>query len=135
MPAAEALQRVIHQVDQRLANEAPYARAVQLMTAAFVLTGMRAAPSTLEVIFRGVNVMVKSSAFELFEQRGWQKGRQVGQVEEVQRLLLRWGGKRFGEADEAIKNAIVAINDLDRLERMLDVVLTAASWDAVLAVP
>lgn len=143
VPVAEALRQVIHRVDQRLVSEAPYARAVQLMTAAFVLTGMRADPATLEDIFRGVRVMIESSAFELFEQRGWKKGLQEGlkeglqegQVEEARRLLLRWGGKRFGEADDSVKNAIVAMNDLDRLERMLDVVSTLSSWEAVLAVP
>ena len=44
LPAEQALRAVIHHIDQRLAGGAPHAEAVRLMTAAFVLAGMRRGP-------------------------------------------------------------------------------------------
>ncbi|MHB1424859.1 MAG: hypothetical protein ACYC3I_16940 [Gemmataceae bacterium] len=120
VPLEQALRGVIHQIDQRLSSEAPYARAVQLMTAAFVLTGLRVGRQTLFDIFRGVKVMHESSAFELYEEKG--------RVEESHRLLLRMGRNRFGAPDAATETALRAIRGLDRLERMADAVLTASSW-------
>ena len=82
-------------------------------------------------IFRGVKVMHESSAFDLYEE----KGRQEGRLEESHRLLLRQGSKRFGAAEATAETALRAIDDLDRLERMADAVLTAASWQEFLATP
>lgn len=137
VPVEQALREVIHQIDERLAAEAPYGQAVQLMTAAFVLTGLRAPRQTLADIFRGVKVMHESSAFALYEEKGRQEGRQEGlqegRVEESHRLLLRLGARRCGPADAATEAAVRAIRDLDRLERLADAVLTAASWAELLA--
>lgn len=135
VPLEQALRELIHQIDRRLTAEAPYARAVQLMTAAFVLTGLRVGKQSLSHIFRGVKAMYDSSAFTLYEEKGRQEGRQEGRVEESHRLLLRLGSKRLGVADSATEAALRAINDIDRLERMADTVLTASSWQELLAMP
>jgi hypothetical protein len=121
----QALREVIHQIDQRLTAEAPYARAVQLMTAAFVLTGLRVGDQRLSTIFRGVKAMHDSSAFTFYEVKG--------RVEEGQRILLLLGSQRFGAPDAATEAALHAIEDIDRLERMVDAVPTAASWQELLA--
>jgi hypothetical protein len=121
----QALREVIHQIDQRLTAEAPYARAVQLMTAAFVLTGLRVGDQRLSTIFRGVKAMHDSSAFTFYEVKG--------RVEEGQRILLLLGSQRFGAPDAATEAALHAIEDIDRLERMIDAVPTAASWQELLA--
>jgi hypothetical protein len=52
VPLEEALRGVIHQVDQRLSRDVPYGRAMQLMTAAFVLTGLRVSRQALADILR-----------------------------------------------------------------------------------
>ena len=127
VPLEQALREVIHQIDQRLSTEAPYARAVQLMTATFILTGLRVGEQKLSTIFRGVKAMHDSSAFSLYETKG--------RVEESHRLLLRLGWNRFGAAEATAEAALRAIDDLDRLERMADAVLTAASWQEFLATP
>ena len=136
-PLEQALREVIHQVDQRLSTEAPYGRAVRLMTAAFILTGLRVDEQVIGEIFQGVKVIHESSAFTLYEQKGRQEGRQEGlqegRLEESHRLLLRQGRNRFGAPDAAIEAALRAIRDLDRLERLADTMLTAASWQELLA--
>jgi hypothetical protein len=135
VPLEQALREVVHQIDRRLAAEVPYAQAVKLMTATFVLTGLRAGRPALAEVFQGVKVMHESSAFALYEEKGREEGRQEGRVEESHRLLLRLGHTRFGKADDGSESALRAIRDLDRLERLADAVLTAQSWQELLATP
>lgn len=75
--------------------------------------------------------MHESSAFELYEE----KGREEGRLEESHRLLFLMGWNRFGAAEPETREALRAIRDLDRLERMADAVLTARSWQEFLATP
>jgi hypothetical protein len=49
--------------------------------------------------------------------------------------LLRQGQKRFGPPDEATVSALKAIQDLDRLNRLVDVVLCASIWPELLVTP
>ena len=102
VPPEQAMRDVIHRVDQRLAAETPYSQAVRLMTAAFVLAGLRLGDQTLDEVFRGVKVMHESSAFTLYEE----KGRAEGRVEESHRLLLRQGSNRFGPPDADAEAAL-----------------------------
>lgn len=125
----QALRDVVHQIDQRLFATAPYERAVQLMTAAFVLTGLRAQRPYLDDIFRGVRVMHESSAFTYYEE----KGRTEGRIQECHRLLIRQGAYRMGSPDPTTESLIMCIRDLDRLERMGEAVLKVASWQELLA--
>jgi hypothetical protein len=125
VPLEQALRAVIHQIDQRLTTEAPYAQAAKLMTATFVLAGLRVSRQVLSDLFRGVKIMHESSAFTLYEEKG--------RVEESHRLLLRQGRNRFGAPDAATEAALQALRDLDRLERLADAVLTASSWQEFLA--
>ena len=137
------MQGVIQRIDERLASELEHAEAAQLMTATLVLTGMRVGRDILADLFRGVKIMLESSAFDLFAEKGRQEGlqqglatgRQEGRVEECHRLLLRQGTRRFGTPDAATEAAVRAVRDLDRLERLADAVLGADSWPSLLATP
>jgi predicted transposase YdaD len=159
-PVEQAVREVIHQIDQRLVAEVPHERAVKLMTATFVLAGLRLPRPALAEVFRGVRVMHESSAFEFYEEKGREEGRQVGlqegrqvglqegrqvglqegrqvglqegRVEELHRVLIRQGRRRFGDPDAVTQTELDAIQDIDRLERMADAILKAASWQELL---
>ncbi len=151
--AEQALRQVVQQMAQRLAQEASRERANKLMTAAFVLAGLRLKRATLREAFRGVELMIESSAFEIFEekgllrgieqgmqkgieqgmQKGIEQGMQKGRLDESHRLLLRLAQRRFNKVDPAMASALRTITDLDRLERMVDAILTANSWEELLA--
>jgi predicted transposase YdaD len=135
VPVEQALRELVHQIDRRLAAEAPYERAVKLMTAAFVLTGIRVARDRLTDVFRGVKIMHESSAFDLYEEKGRQEGRQEGRLEESHRMLLRQGRHRFGAPAPDAEEALRSVRDLDRLERLADAILTANTWQELLATP
>jgi hypothetical protein len=49
--------------------------------------------------------------------------------------LLRVGGKQFGPLSEEGKAALVAVVDLERLERLSERLLDASSWQELLGVP
>ncbi len=139
----QALRRVVQQMAARLAAEVPPAQANKLMTAAYVLAGLRLRGPMLQEVFRGVQTMIESSAFQVFEEKGLQKGQEQGlrrgleqgRLEESQRLLLRQARQRFGSVDAAGESALRAITDLERLERLADAVLTAQTWDEFIATP
>ena len=55
----------------------------------------------------------------------------------ARQTLLRQGQSRFGPADAETRAAIEAIDDLDRLDQLLELdrMLKATSWDELLAMP
>jgi hypothetical protein len=54
-------------------------------------------------------------------------------LEEAQSLILRIGTQRFGPAEAATTTAIRAITDIERLKRMVEIVVVAKRWDDLLA--
>ena len=124
-PLLEGLREVVREIDRRLADECEHAQAVRLMTAAFVLAGLRTPLETLGPVFEGVRVMHESTAFDYYVEQGALKG--------VRHVLLRLGQKRFGPPDKAAVDTLNEINDLDRLERLGDAIFSVASWQELLA--
>jgi hypothetical protein len=53
----------------------------------------------------------------------------------AKRIIIGLGRKKFGPADPASEAAILSIADLSRLERMLDAIFDATSWQELLATP
>jgi hypothetical protein len=130
-PIAEALHDVVMEIDRRLGQECEPGQAVRLMTAAFILTGLRVAREAIAPIFSGVRVMHESTAFDYYVEEGVKKGMIQGQ----QRQLLSVGRKLLGEPDDATSEALQAIQDEDRLERLALTMLTATSWQELLGTP
>jgi len=128
-PIAEWLRAVVREIDRRLAQEADHARAVRLMTAAFILSGMRVPKESLASIFDGVRIMHESTAYDMI----LDEGRLEGEIRRSHRLLLRQGTRRFGAPDAQTAGILTAIQDLERLERLADAILTASSWGELIA--
>ena len=62
-----------------------------------------------------------------------EEGREEGRIEEFHRTIFRLGRRRFGEVDEAVRQQIAAIRDIDRLEDLTDRLLIVSSWDELMA--
>ena len=145
LPAAlkleDSLAAVVHQMVGRLEREAPSGQADRLLTAAFVLTGLRLPRTIASQLFQGVRRMRDSDTYQaiLDEGReegrgeGREEGREEGRVEELHRMLLRQGRKRFGEPDEETRRAIYDILDWERLEELGERLLEVSTWDEFLA--
>jgi predicted transposase YdaD len=111
------------------AAETERAKAARLMAGAYILAGLRLPRESLADLFRGVAMLEESSTY----QHILELGRQEGQVRQAQSGLLRLGRQQFGRPRVADERAVLAITDLNRLNRMTDAILTAASWAELLA--
>jgi predicted transposase YdaD len=119
-----ALPEAIRRMEDRCAREAPE-RAPELLTAAYILTGMYLPQEAIDHLFQGVTAMQESSTYRGLIRRGKMEG--------VRTIILRQGTQKFGTPSEEVKSAVEAIHSLPRLERLSDRILTADSWDELLA--
>ncbi len=58
-----------------------------------------------------------------------------GAVRASHRFLLALGEKRFGPPEDAVRLAILAVEDVERLRRMGDRVVDVSSWQQLLETP
>lgn len=63
-----------------------------------------------------------------------QEGKVEGKAEALREVLLDLGGKQFGEPNPDALRDLQAINDPERLKRMVSLLLQVHSWSDVLAV-
>jgi predicted transposase YdaD len=122
--AAQGLADVVDQVHRRADRELTQAQAHQLLTAAFVLTGLRVARDDLLRLYEGVRGMRESS--------GYQYILEEGRIEALREMLLAQGRERFGAPDATIQAALSGLNDLERLRRMGIRMLRVNSWQELL---
>ncbi len=62
-----------------------------------------------------------------------EEGREEGYVEGLHRMILRLGRRRFGEADETVRQRIEAIRDIVVLEDLSERLVIVSSWDELIA--
>ncbi len=79
--------------------------------------------------------MHESSAFEIFLDEGKEIGLKQGEIRQAHRTLLRQGRRQLGPPTADVEATLLAIKNLDRLDRLTDAIQTAASWDELLATP
>jgi hypothetical protein len=130
VPLEAGLAQVAQRLIERLNREAPPERARKLLTAAFVLTGLRVRRPVARDIFRGVRAMQESDTYLAIVD----EGREADSKE----VILRQGQKRFGPPGEAITARLHAITEnVARLHRMIDRLFdnTATSWQDLLDTP
>jgi hypothetical protein len=120
----EALRGVAQRVVERLEAETSPEQTRRLVTAAFVLTGLRVTRAVSQKVFSGVRTMRDSDTYLAI----MDEGREA----EAKQLLLLQGQARFGALDEAGRFRLEGITDLERLRRMAVRVLTASGWSEVL---
>ena len=129
------LPAVIQRMADRFRKEAPAPEAGKLLTAAFILLGLRFAKPLAERLFQGVRAMEESVTYQAIIEKGIEKGEARGRVEEARRLLLRQGRIRFGPPDEATQAAVAAIADVERLERWGERLVQVTTWQELLDTP
>jgi len=114
------------------------------MTFALTLAGMRLGPDEIIALakrLRTMNILKDSSFYQVILGEGMEKGRQEGlgqgqlqgRIEEAREVLFRLGRIRFGRINKGIRAAILAIDNLDRLERSSERLLMATTWADLLA--
>jgi predicted transposase YdaD len=80
-----------------------------------------------------MNILKDSSFYQVLLKEGMEKGEILGQLKHARKLLIRLGRLRFGRLAKPTRAQIEAIDDLERLDHLSERVLTATSWDDLLA--
>jgi predicted transposase YdaD len=117
-----------------------------MMASALTLAGMRLDPDVIETLgrrLRTMNILKDSSFYQVIlkegREEGWKEGLETGErkgeIKGARKLLFHLGRARLGRLDKTTRAAIEAIDDLERLERLSERLLTATSWADLLSEP
>jgi predicted transposase YdaD len=131
----EALQAVVARLVQRIETETETVQERLLLTASYVLMGLRLSYERAIELFQGVGKMRDSTTYQAILDEGRAEGVTKGRTEEARKLLLRIGRKKLGPSAGAVEAAVQAITDLERLELLAERVHDAASWQELLQTP
>jgi hypothetical protein len=128
VPLEQGLAVTIQRLTERLLAEAPPEHAKRLLTAAFVLTGMRVDRARARELFKGVAAMRESDTYMAI----LEEGAKEGELRAMRRVLLRQGRIRFGDPEASVRGALETITDIERLERLTERLLVAKDWHELL---
>lgn len=127
LPVEDGLAATAQRLIVRLESETSRDQAKSLLTAAFVLTGMRVRREAALRVFRKVSAMKESDTYLAIMDEGSER--------QAKKDILRLGQKRLGPLDETITSRLESISDLDRLDRILERLLEAHDWQDLLNTP
>lgn len=57
-----------------------------------------------------------------------------GAIKELRKLVLRLGQKKFGPPSDDVTTAVQGLEDLERLERILEGIAEVTSWESLLRI-
>jgi len=77
--------------------------------------------------------MRESVTYQAIVEEGIEKGIEKGRLDEVQKMIKKLGRKTLGAPSRKMAATIAAIDDLHRLETMLERLIDAKSWKELLA--
>jgi len=123
----EGLTGIAQRLIERLEKEAEPRQKKLLLTAAFVLTGLRIKRNQALQVFAGVRAMRESDTFLAI----LDEGREIQARRDI-RLLPE---EHLGEPDEQTLTHLEGITDIDRLERIIKKVGKVPSWRDLLDTP
>ena len=130
---------IIQRMGRRLESRRARRRAEVVWAAAYILLGLRFTPALAAHLFRGVAAMKESSTYQAILEEGRAEGRAEGElhgaVAALKKMLRLLGDAAFGPPEPRIALAIEQLDDLPRLEELLQRVKTAAGWRELLGRP
>ena len=118
---------IIQRLTERFSREADPAGMADLWAATQLLLGLRYDDDQIRGWVRTMSWMRESSMYEAIVGRR-EREVQEGRLSEARRLVLAVGTDKLGAPDAATVNALDAIDDVERLERMIRRILWASSW-------
>ncbi|MBO0698273.1 MAG: hypothetical protein J2P46_07770 [Zavarzinella sp.] len=118
---------VISKVADRIGREATRAQSERLWLATSILLAMRFADDDSD------QLRELMSTTDLLETAYGKIAMEVGEIRHAQKVILRQGGKKFGPPAPEVEAAVKGINDLTRLNHLIDRLLDVASWQELLA--
>jgi predicted transposase YdaD len=126
-----SLPDVIRRMKERLARRDARRLAPDLWAATDILLGLRYSEEFAKVLLRGVLAMKESVTYQAIVA----EGRAEGLAEGVRHTLIKIGEQRLGRVDALTRAAINAIDDVGKLDELVERVLTVATWHELLGQP
>jgi predicted transposase YdaD len=123
------LPRVIHRLNERLADEATPDRADLLWAATFLLLDLRYDREDIKEILSDMNRLRESTAYQII----LEEGREEGRLEGARQTLIALGTEKFGPPDAATLASLEGDASPERIERLARRVLGSSSWQELLA--
>lgn len=118
---------IVQRLIERLEAEVPAEQVKDLLTAAYLLTGLRVQRDVSKGIFTGARAMRESDTYMAILEEGEER--------QARKAIQRLGPRFLGAPTEPILTHLQSIADLARLERILDRVMDAKNWDDLLNTP
>lgn len=123
----DELPGVVKRMGERLAAPGLADIAPELWTASSILMGLRYDEALIERLVSEVRGMAESVTIKIFER--W------GALKQAKQTLLQQGTVLFGEPSDEVKQAVQAIDTLDRFDRLNVRLFEVESWADLLAAP
>jgi hypothetical protein len=120
---------VISEMKNRINREASRAQSDRLWEATSVLLALRFADDNLEGLRRLM------ANVDLLETTYGKIVMEFGEIRHAQKTILRQGAKKFGPPSAEVESTVKGINDLGRLNDLIDRVLEVNSWTELLTEP
>ncbi len=124
-PVEEGIAEIVARLCRRVERSFDHETASHVLTSTFVLSGLRLNRERALDLFRRIRAVEESTTYQYILEQG--------ELKAVRRLVLRHGARKLGTPGKKVKAAIQGLEDLPRLERILDAVPAADTWDEVLA--
>lgn len=123
------LPEVIRRLDECFRREADPGSAAELWAATQLLLGLRYDDDQIRGLVATMSWWRESSTYQAI----LDEGRTEGRVSEARRLLLALGTEKLGPPTATVMMALEDLDDLETLERLIRRILTAATWQELLA--
>lgn len=127
--ARPRLETVVQSLTHRVLERSQDEEAANLISAAYILMGLRYSRDVAAALFKGVRSMRESDTYQAILEEGEVKG----EVKNARATLLRLGARRWGPPEQTARQRLEAIRDLAQLQELIDRVLDAPGWQELLA--
>ncbi len=129
------LPQIVHRMEERIRAESD--DAATLLSAAYVLMGLRYKEEITDRFLRGVRDMEESATYQAILRKGEAKGKIEGEargkLEGELSALLILGGKRLGKPRAKTLKTLHAITSAEAMERLVGRLLEVETWSELLA--
>jgi hypothetical protein len=115
---------VIRRMKERFSQERRQQRVRDLWAVTYVLLGLRYSKPFAKLLFQEVLGMEESVTYQEIVGKG--------RLSHAHQTLFRLGEKRFGPVDEATMADLNAIDDVQKLDKLIDRILEVGSWQELL---
>jgi predicted transposase YdaD len=128
----ERLPHILDHLGQRFEEEAQ-AQVGDLWAATALMMGVRYDRDEITDLIQRVRRMRESITYQIILEEGREQGERLGRLREARDVILRLGTPCLGQPSANVATTLDAIEDLSLLNRMIDAVLTARSWDDIVS--